>query len=111
MRSLVGVIIELLRSWWRVDRIRSSPVEGRLLRLQPPAFLVIEGRTMEVTRRVAGHDRDGPFVVYDCLENGSDSRLLVRPAVDCGTMPVRWMNSCGERKLDDCDVSVFQTAR
>ena len=111
MRSLVQAIIELLRSWWRVDRIRSSPVEGRLLRLQPPAFLVIEGRTIEITRRVAGQDRDGPFVVYDCLENGSDSRLLIRPTVDCVTMLVRWMSSCGERTIDDREVSVFQPAR
>ncbi len=109
--SLISGIVELLRSWWRVDRIRSSPTEGRLLRLQPPAFLVIEGRTIEVTRRLIGQDRNGVFVSYDCLENGSTGRLMVRLAADLGTLPVRWIGTGGERVLDERDVSVFEPAR
>ena len=110
-RSLPAAIVELLKSWWRVDRIRSSPAEGRLLRLQPPAFVVIDERTIEVTRRVVGQDRDGPFVVYDCLEDGLPARLLVRPAAGCETMPVRWLSPLGEREFDERDVSVFEPAR
>ena len=109
--SLFQTMLDCLRSWWRVDRIRSSPTEGRLLRLQPPAFLLIDGRTIEVTRRVIGQDRDGAFVSYDCLENGSTGRLMVRLAADLGTLPVRWIGTGGERVLDERDVSVFEPAR
>lgn len=109
--SLFQVLLDCWCSWWRVDRIRSSPVEGRLLRLQPPAYLVIDGKTIEVTRRVIGQDRDGAFVSYDCLENGSAGCLMVRLARDLGTLPIRWIGAYGERVLDERDVSVFEPAR
>ena len=109
--DLVGSLTSCLRSWWRVDRIRSSPTEGRLLRLQPPAFLLIDGRTIEVTRRVIGQDRDGAFVSYDCLENGSAGRLMVRLAGNFNPRPIRWVGAHGERVLDERDVSVFEPAR
>jgi hypothetical protein len=49
--SLIADVVSFLRAWWRQDRIRSSPREGKLLRLVPGAVLSIDGRMLEVEQR------------------------------------------------------------
>lgn len=104
-------LLECVRSWWRVDRIRTSPVEGRLLRLHPPCFVVIGGRSFEIAHRVVGQDSEGPFVDYNIHSQDGSARLLVRLIVETSQIEIRWIGPDGERSLMPQDVDVFDPGR
>ena len=101
-------LLDLLRAWWRVDRIRVAPSDGRLLRLRPNGFVTIGGGTFEIARRVVGQDAGGPFVIYECQATGISAQLIVRLAAESQQTAIRWIGSDGERRLDERDVSVFE---
>ena len=107
--ELARSVADLLRSWWRVDRIRASPCEGRLLRLHPPCFIAIDGQTVEIARRVIGQDADGPFVIYDCRAMTGPAKLLVRLLTEPSQTLIRWIGPDGERPLNEHEVSVFES--
>ena len=46
MRLLFCAIADLVVSWWRTDRIRVSPCEGRLLRLTPGSIVFVAGEAL-----------------------------------------------------------------
>jgi len=102
-------LLECVRSWWRVDRIRASPTEGRLLRLHPPCFVVIGGRSFEIAHRVVGQDAEGPFVDYQIDSQAGPARLLVRLIVETSQTVIRWIGPDGERSLLPQDVDVFES--
>lgn len=104
-------LLDCLRSWWRVDRIRASTAEGRLLRLHPPCFVVIGGQSFEIAHRVVGQDAEGPFVDYNVHSPEGSARLLVRLIVETSQTVIRWIGPEGERLLDLCDVGVFEPTR
>jgi hypothetical protein len=107
LRVLMHSIAELLRAWWRVDRIRAAPSDGRLLRLQPPCFVTIDGGPFEIARRVVGQDAGGPFVVYECHATGGSAQLIVRLVAESQQTSIRWIGPDGERRLNERDVAVF----
>lgn len=105
---MIRAVLEFLRAWWRVDRIRASPRDGRLLRLHPPCFVLIGDRSFEIGRRVVGQDADGPFVVYDGRDANGPAKLLVRLVTKSSRTVIRWIGNNGERTLDETDISVFE---
>ena len=109
--SFLGIskaLLDCVRSWWRVDRIRASPREGRLLRLHPPCFVVIGGRSFEIAHRVVGQDAEGPFVDYNVRSQEGSARLLVRLIVETSQTVIHWIGPDGERSLEPCDIGVFE---
>jgi len=80
---------ELVRSWWRVDRIRVSPREGRLMRLTPDSWLEYEGEMWRVESRSVGTGPAGDFVTYRCSSEGRTGVLSVSPSAD-GRELIRW---------------------
>ena len=102
-----NALFDCLRSWWRVDRIRASPAEGRLLRLHPPCFVVIGGRSLEIAHRVVGQNSLGPFVNYNVTGHDGPARLLVHLIVETSQTVIRWIGPDGERLLEPSDVGVF----
>lgn len=104
---MLSLMLETLRSWWRVDRVRASPNDGRLLRLHPPCFVVIGGRSFEISHRVVGHDAIGPFVDYNIVGHDGPARLLVRLMIETSQTVIRWIGPDGERSLDPSDIGVF----
>lgn len=95
----------LLRSFWRVDRIRTSPADGRLLRLQPPCILVVDGRPMEMVARTLVHAAEGTTVSYVCRLGQDEGRLTV--PVAGGSTAVVWTTYGVERRLTADQVEVF----
>jgi hypothetical protein len=79
MWSLVSSMGRLLHCWWRGDRIRVSPREGRLLRLKPPCFLRIAGEPVQVTRRQVIRGAVGLTIVYHCEMATGPCELVVQP--------------------------------
>jgi hypothetical protein len=71
---VVRRLLALVCCWWSRDRIRSSPHQGRLLRLGPGAILVVAGESARVVER-RPHEAG---VVYRCTTANGDREVLVR---------------------------------
>ncbi|WLD11736.1 hypothetical protein [Planctellipticum variicoloris] len=96
---------DLFRTWWRVDRIRISPREGRLLQLAPPCYLEYGGEFWLVDSRAVGTSSTGSYITYRCSTQGSQAELTVTPA-RTGWEQVLWIVN-GERlavSADDFEV-------
>jgi hypothetical protein len=74
----VRSILRLLQWWWIADRIRISPREGRLLRLNPGSFLLIAGEPARILERNA----EQGCVRYVCSTATGVCNVIVRPRGD-----------------------------
>lgn len=99
-----------IRSWWRVDRVRVSPTEGRLLRLEPPCWLRVEGTLVEVFSRTVGETTGGPFVTYGCRSPAGPCTLSLDPRGQGRTAILRWEKDARKEELSSRQVEVFQPA-
>ena len=99
---LVRQLWRLLHSWWRQDRIRLSPAEGRLLRLEPPCFLVIDGEPFEVVKRTLRPSDKEPVAVYAFRTSASE--LMVRQGL---TPEIVWQHQGVVRRLHETDIEVY----
>lgn len=106
-RELVCDLVRLVVGWWRVDQVRISPDEGRLLRLQPPCFVVVAGRPAELLSRTVGHDAGGIFVAYECRSTHSVHRLQVRVVDRHAASAILWTTDGVERLLGPDEVETF----
>ncbi len=100
-------MFRMIQNWWRNDRVRVLPGEGRLLRLRPPCWLGLGGRIVEVVRRSVGHTPEGPYISYLCLTPDGAGELRVRPAPPNRCSTVRWLEGDGELMLQETDVEVW----
>ena len=75
MVRLLRDVLRLVRSWWRSDRIRIGPAEGRLLRLQPGALVSIRGQLVKLVQRREWFEEGGARVEYLC--EGEDGEVAI----------------------------------
>ncbi|HUG91456.1 MAG TPA: hypothetical protein VML55_11510 [Planctomycetaceae bacterium] len=108
--QLLASIVRLIRSWWRVDRIRISAAEGRLLRLEPGALLTIDGQPVEVVERRAPQQPDQTLIEYDCRTAAAPCRLFVRQSAAGGGTTVEWRRGDNVARLDELEVIVWRNA-
>jgi hypothetical protein len=97
--SLAADAASLFRAWWYRDQIRSSPREGKLLRLAPGAILCVRGDTVEVESRDLIEAPEGAVLRYHCRGDDSRSELWVTAAPV--SMIVWCHNECEERLTTD----------
>lgn len=103
--SLARTLVEAIRTWWRQDDIRVSPNEGRLLRLDVPCIVEVEGELFEITRRAIGRRGDVNFVTYQGQAALGDTECQF----EChpGSRHIGWSDARGTRSLDERAISVF----
>jgi len=99
---LVRQLGRLLHSWWRGDRIRVSPEEGRLLRLRPPCWLLIDGATVEVVGRTVPDA--GRRVLYSCRTHSGVGTLAV--SLD-DKVNLHWHDGAHTRPIMASDIEVY----
>ena len=58
-RRLAVDLLRLVRSWWRADRIRSMPPEGRLLRMSAGTLVTVRSHPAEIVGRSVGQTPAG----------------------------------------------------
>jgi hypothetical protein len=97
----------LVRSWWSADRIRAAPGEGRLLRLRPGDFVVLDERVAEVVGRGVGQGAAGPFVVYDCQTARGSAQIRVSTAGSVCSSRIHWIENGVEQILKEGDLEVW----
>jgi len=109
-RRLARDAAALLFAWWRADRVRISPREGRLLRLEPPCFLIIEGRLAEVVGRELAAGPGAPLIIYSCLTDSGTGELRVSPSEAGRRLEVKWIDAAGEKTLGEEEITVYPRA-
>lgn len=103
MISRFDRLVRLIRDWWQVDRVRISPREGRLLRLQPGDLLQLEGMTVTII----AVDPDASGVRYRCEGAGFSGELWV--GLDAGRQAdeVVWSRQGCQQRLPAVEVEVY----
>ena len=95
--ALVRRVVHLLHSWWRGDRVRIAPGEGRLLRLKPPCLLLIADQPAQVCRRTVR----GRRVIYFCRSVLGIGRLTI------DRFGVQWRRRRQVKQMHESDIEVF----
>lgn len=101
---LANRLARLLHSWWRYDRIRAAPGEGRLLRLEPPCYLLIDEQPVSVEERSVQETAEGTVVIYGCRLVTQPSRLIVK---SWDQAAVEWQGPHGVHDMAAAAVEVF----
>ncbi len=105
MWRLVRSVWHLLDSWWRRDRVRASPREGRLLRLTPPRVLIVAGEAAQIVRRSVRIHGGHPRVTYHCVTRAGCALLRVDLAEPAPA--IAWRTKDGTRRLHEEDIEVY----
>lgn len=106
-RGILACTRRLIRAWWHADRVRVSPREGRLLRLQPPCIVRIGREYAQVSRRCNGQTDAGPYVRYDCTVDNRHASLLVELNPDLKDQAVFWTVDGETERYAADDIEVF----
>ena len=106
---LGGWVAHLVKSWWRTDRIRVSPREGRLLRLRPPCHLSILGIAVQVLeRRSQPQESDvEASVAYSCWTSSGPGELLVEPGDFSNASLVIWRHHGRVENVAEAEIEIF----
>ena len=102
--SLLADLADLFRLWWRKDRVRTSPSEGRLLGLAAGSIVDIQGLRVVVNGRHFVDTPQGAVVRYTCEGPAAACELWIslRP------VPAILLVTGGEeRELDSEDIEVW----
>lgn len=106
MSGLIKRCIGLIRDWWQIDRVRISPREGCLLRLQVGDVLQLAGLTVTVTARHIPADAAG--VRYQCTGEDGWGELWVMLNADRQADEVAWIWGGRVQRLASTSVDVYQ---
>ena len=108
-KSFSIAVYGLLRNWWRADRVRISPREGLLYRLQPPCLLQVRSQTVTVRERRIDNSADTSWVIYACDSGACELRIQL---ADPGAAPtIYWFDDSGCVELTVDDLEVYETKR
>ena len=107
LQQLLSTIREMIRAWYSVDRIRISPNEGRLLRLNVgDTFLLFDALYTVSQRRVESVD-EGYKVICQLSNLAGNMAQLFIDATSKHTSTARLDNGKSARPVFDGDVVVL----
>lgn len=104
--SWLTVTLKLIRSWWDVDRIRISPHEGKLWRLQPGNILNIAGEEVEVVSRHVLLQGEGTLELL-CRTRTGQAKLQVSSSPSASSPQVWWETESGRSRLHVAEVRIW----
>lgn len=108
---LLHQLASFASAWWRRDRIRCSPNDGRLLRLTPGSALLVRGKPAVVLRRRVGQTIESAYVAYECDTVTGSCELRVEPIGVSPRARILWRDGAVTMDLGEEDVSAFPAAR
>ena len=101
-------LFQLLHAWWRSDRVRASPRDGRWLRLARGSIVIVDGRPAEVRSRVAITVHGLPGIAYRCRTAAGDFFSLRAMLNDVrGTADITLISDAGERSVPSDEIELF----
>lgn len=102
--SLRAGLSYCVQTWWNKDRVRVSPREGRLLRVDAGAILFIERERHQVLGRDTIATKYGPVIRYRCEAAHAERELWV---VASPIPTILLVEDHDERELTSDDVEVW----
>ena len=109
--QIVRDLFRAMRSWWRNDRIRASPREGRLLRLGPGDLIVFGDTEAEVLTRSVGINSSGPTLCLTCHTPSGLAELEVSLASAGRSAPMIWKSTEGRRLVTENEFEIWPRCR
>jgi len=100
-------LIDTIRSWWRTDRIRVSPVEGQLLRLPPGSIISFEGQPIEISQRQVEPQESGKRIRYVCQTPAGIAELSVDTNADA-EFHLTWNEDGNVRPISHDEITVWR---
>ncbi len=105
---------QFLWSWWSHDQIRTSPAEGRLLRVEPGDILTVRGLDVTVLERAVIESPTGPGLQFTCrTATGTGELQLTIPdrglGQGLGQRPLQllWQESDGPSPIHAYEIEVW----
>ena len=110
---MMSELVELVVTWWKRDRIRVRPSEGRMFRLQPGTVLCLshspgappESVEVLVRREIKGSDC--PRICCFCRTGGGNGALVVTSNND-RPPTIEWFANGRSFDLHPDDIDVYQ---
>lgn len=109
---------QFLWSWWSHDQIRTSPAEGRLLRVEPGDILTVRGLDVTVLERAVIESPAGPGLQFTCRTATGTGELQVTipdqgPGQGLGQRPLQfvWQESDGPSPIHAYEIEVWPRAK
>jgi hypothetical protein len=106
-RSMCRACLDLIAGWWRADRVRISPREGELLRLQPVCLVTIAGRPVEVLRRQEVVTLQTRGVRYECRTEAGPAHLDIRLRESASRLEICWSVFGRIEALPEHQIEIF----
>lgn len=108
-------IMAIIAYWWRKDRIRAAPGEGRVLRMRPGNYVRIDERLYEIVSSQARRCEAGPYVDYRCRpahadgDSGIDADFLLTagPVRADRACRIEFSDGAMRRELTADDIHVY----
>jgi hypothetical protein len=100
-------LLNTVRTWWDTDRIRVSPNDGRLLRIQPGDLMTIEGLDIEVLDRSLNSTERGELLQLNCRGPLGTATLTVAIDTEVINQKATWAQSGFERPIDLDEIQIW----
>lgn len=100
-----------MRSWWRNDRIRASPREGRLWRLRPGDLVVFGDMEAEVLTRSVVDRPAGPALSLTCRTASGTAEFEVSLTSVGRSAVVVWKTADGSRPVSEDEMVIWPRSR
>lgn len=102
----------MMRSWWLHDRIRVSPLEGKLLRVQVGDLVQVGQTQAEVVERTVIDNGEGCTLSLACTTLSEtalvgDAVLQIELTADGGISAILWKENERWRELSSIDVEIW----
>ena len=104
MFQTLGRLVDL---WWRSDRIRSSPSEGRLLRLKSGDLLQIGPIQAEVLTRSVIDSDSGSLLCLICDTANGSAELSIDLTAIGNTTSIVWKQGEELRQMSEVEIEVW----
>jgi hypothetical protein len=109
---------QFLWSWWSHDQIRTSPAEGRLLRVEPGDILTVRGLDVTVLERAVIESPAGPGLQFTCRTATGTGELQLTipdrgPGQGLGQGPLQfvWQESDGPSPIHAYEIEIWPRAK
>ena len=108
IRAIARSLKVLLRSWSHVDRIRISPMEGRLLSLQPGQRILLRERIYVVFSPAVGNPANMREIAIRLESDEGPAYLTMQRTADGNTCSAQLLNHPGQQEdIFDDDVNLL----
>ncbi len=107
IRTTAGTLLNLVRSWLHVDQIRISPLEGRLLSLQPGQRVLLREHIYVVDGPNITSSANRREIIFRLHSDEGPAYLTIQRTMDgkmCGTQLLNHLGNQEDIFDDDIDL-------